>query len=143
MPLHKARFWEKHANPWSAWTRIGAAPFLYVAIWFSSIPLFILVVIWYVINPFIFPKPKTHDSWASKGVLGEQLWTRKVGKDFNLFLQILTGAFFIPSLYLTWVNDFWPALYTATLAFIFKVWFVDRMRFLYELRKKDKANKKR
>ena len=30
------RVWMRHANPWSGYTRIATAPFLFIAIWSHS-----------------------------------------------------------------------------------------------------------
>lgn len=75
--------WMKHANPWSIWTRFATLPFLILAIWsrswigwYSLIPILILIV-WLIINPTLFKKPKSFDNWGSKSVLGEKFWSQR------------------------------------------------------------------
>ncbi|MBN2517884.1 MAG: hypothetical protein JXB14_03485 [Candidatus Altiarchaeota archaeon] len=126
------KFWKRHANPWSGATRMATYPFLLLAIWHHNWYALGIIIIWVVINPLVFPKPKRMDSWLSKGVLGEEMWTAKWRWDLSLFLNFLIAVFFLLALYTTYMNLFWPALYSATLPFILKLWFFDRMVVYYE-----------
>jgi Family of unknown function (DUF6653) len=72
--------WLRHANPISVWTRFAVLPLLAVSIWsrawigwWSLIPI-ALSLIFMVVNPLLFPKPRSTKNWASKGVLGERIW---------------------------------------------------------------------
>jgi hypothetical protein len=73
--------WMRHANPVSVWTRFAALPMLAVAVWsrdwigwYSLVPV-VLSLVWIAVNPLFFAKPKSTANWASKGVLGERIWT--------------------------------------------------------------------
>jgi len=134
--MKKVKFWKRHANPWSGWTRVASAPLYYIALWYQNWIFLIILLIWAAINPFIFPEPKRTDNWASKGVYGEQIWTKNVKFDISLILNILSGTCFIPSIFFALFQMFWPLLYTGTLGFLFKIWFVDRMVHLYEISEK-------
>ncbi len=79
--------WEKHANPWSVWTRFAALPVLVAAVWSQvwigpwAWGLTVLAILWIWVNPRIFRKPVSTDNWASKTVLGERVWiNRKQGQ---------------------------------------------------------------
>ena len=126
------KFWKRHANPISGWSRIFTAPILFLLIWFHQWIFLILLIIWVIFNPIIFPEAKNFDNWASKVVLGERYWTKHIKFDFNLGLNIMAGIFFFPSMFYTLYNDFWPAIFFSSLSFIFKLWFCDRMVILYE-----------
>ncbi|TWU43595.1 hypothetical protein Poly51_62920 [Rubripirellula tenax] len=72
--------WQRHANPWSGWTRVATAPLIGLAVWsrvwfgwWSLIPTMV-VFAWIWINPRAFPRPKSVDNWMSRGVLGERIW---------------------------------------------------------------------
>jgi len=136
--MFKNKFWQKHANPWSGWTRIAIYPFLFLSIWYHNWYGLALLILWTIINPLVFPKPKKIRYWVSKVVLGEQLYMKKgyFQKNFILVLTLLGTISFFYALYATYINSFWPALYTATLAFVFKLWISDRMVFYYEMRRK-------
>ncbi len=137
MAILKEKNWERHSNPWSGYTRMAILPFLFLSIWVHNWIALGLVIVWTIVNPFIFPKPKNTDNWMSKGVLGEKLWTEKFRWDFSQFLNIVNGLFFFPALYFAYAHMFWPLLYSATWSFIAKLWFIDRMAFYYEMNKKD------
>ncbi len=75
---------ERHANPWSVWTRYGALPILIAAIWshvwvewWSLIPI-LMTVLWIWLNPRVFPRPISTKNWASKAVLGERVWLNRI-----------------------------------------------------------------
>jgi len=145
MPILSEKTWERHANPWSVFTRLITYPLVYIPIWFFQEFLedpvnkwypvlgIILVALWFWLNPRIFPKPSNFDHWMSKGVLGEKLWTSsKKYRDSNLLLSLSTAPFFIIGLYTTYMQMFWATVFFASTAFLLKLWFVDRMVFYYE-----------
>ena len=148
MPIMSERTWLRHANPWSGFTRIITYPLVFIPIWyfqeFLEDPVnnwypalvIILVVIWFWLNPRIFPQPKNYDHWLSKGVLGEKLWTSgKRYKDSNLLLSFLMSLFFFIAIYTAYMKMFWATMSFASCAIILKLWFIDRMVFYYEANK--------
>lgn len=137
MAILKNEQWAKHSNPWSGWTRTIVYPFIFLSIWFHHWYALVLVIVFIIINPVLFPKPKNTNNWMSKGVLGEKLWSQKFRWDFPQFLNLINALFFFPSLYFAYQNMFWQTLYTATIPFIVKLWFLDRMVFYYEKHKVD------
>jgi hypothetical protein len=59
--------WQRHANPWSVYTRIPIPPLMVAAIWtrtrigrWSLVPVG-LVCAWTAINPRAFPPPRSLD----------------------------------------------------------------------------------
>jgi len=112
---------------------VAVYPFIFLAIWHHNWCALAAVILWVILNPVVLPEPKSMDNWMSKGVRGEQLWTREFRRDLSQVLNILNAAFFFPALYAAYLNLFWPALYTATLPFVFNLWFSDRMVFYYEM----------
>jgi hypothetical protein len=75
--------WERHANPWSVWTRVPILPASTLALlaretlgpwtWVSVAAL----AGWALINPRAFPPPASAERWASRAVLGERLWLER------------------------------------------------------------------
>lgn len=148
MVIQSEKTWRRHANPWSGFTRMITYPLLFIPIWFFQefledpthcwYPLIamIAVIIWFAINPRIFPEPKNTDNWFSKGVLGEKLWVSdKRYKDIHLVFPFLETPFFFISLYTAYMKMFWPTLFFASVPWLLKVWFFDRMVFYYESNK--------
>jgi len=132
MPVLSEKTWERHSNPWSGWTRVLSLPLIFVPIWYHNLYGLIAVIIWFAINPFIFPKPKSTDNWMSKSIFGEKLWTDKYRLDFPQLLNVLNGVFFIITIYASYYNMFWHVFYSVMASFIFKMWYLDRMVFYFE-----------
>jgi hypothetical protein len=64
----------RHSNPWSAWTRWASAPLVLVPIWTRRSRDTALVATWLAVNPVLFPKPADDRAWATRAILGEELW---------------------------------------------------------------------
>lgn len=137
--------WCRHANPWSVILRNTALPLLILALWsrlwlglYALIPVAISFL-WIWLNPRIFSAPASFDSWASKAVLGERIWMNRdivpVPPHHRLIPNILsaisaTGLLFV--FFGLLVFGIWPALFGILLIYCGKLWFLDRMVWLWE-----------
>lgn len=75
--------WARHANPISVWTRFAVLPMLTVSIWsrdwigwWCLVPI-VLSLVFMMVNPVLFAKPRSTKNWASKGVFGERIWSER------------------------------------------------------------------
>ena len=137
--------WERHANPWSVWTRFTVLPFLVLAVW-SRIwigqwawALTAIAIFWTWINPRMFAKPKSTDNWTSNAVLGERVWLNRrkipVPRHHGRVPNLLSGISGLGIPYLIWglwQLNAWPTVIGIVLVYAGKVWFLDRMVWLYE-----------
>lgn len=137
--------WAAHANPWSVWTRVPILPLLALAIyarawigWWCLAPVALLVA-WTFLNPRAFPPPASLDSWASRGVLGERVWLarkeRPVPEHHRVAAHLLTAVSasgLVPLAWGLWTLDPWATVAGVILATGGKLWFVDRMVWLYD-----------
>lgn len=137
--------WARHANPWSVWTRFTAWPVLALAAWsrawlgrWAAVPL-VGALLWTWYNPRIFGKPASTDNWASKAVLGERVWANRkevpVPERHRLLPSILNGVAGLGGLLAIWGVlrlKVWPTLLGSALIYAGKVWYLDRMVWLYE-----------
>lgn len=137
--------WERHANPWSVWTRFTALPVLILAFWSRKwlhrgalVPI-AAAILWTWLNPRLFPKPESTDNWASKAVLGERVWLNKdevpLPEQHRRMPNILNGLSMIGLGLVIWGVvglAVWPTLLGAAFIYFGKVWFLDRMVWLYE-----------
>lgn len=133
MAILSEKTWERHANPWSGWTRVLSMPALAVGLYLHSFWILGAVVVWLIINPMIFPKPKSVDNWMSKGVLGEKLYFKdgkKFKKDLPTLLNILNIPVFIAFIYFGWQQELLVMIFAGLLTMTIKFWFIDRMVLL-------------
>ena len=126
------RLWKRHSNPWSVWTRILSYPLVYVPFWNRNWKQGAAVAAWFAANPVLFPETKSDESWATRGVLGEQLWTAERPRDLSTLINSVSAAFFAGGLLATYRRRFWPMAFCAVVALLLKLWYIDRMTFYYE-----------
>ncbi len=136
--------WERHANPWSVYTRIPGLALLTLAIWsraflgwWSLVPM-TLVLAWIWINPRAFPPPRNTRNWASEATFGERIWLRRkeqpIPSEHQRAAAILTfvAGLGIPFLvWGIWTFALWPTAFGLLVTYTGKLWFLDRMVWLY------------
>lgn len=139
------RTWARHANPWSVWTRVLTLPLLMLAVWsrvwlgwWALLPI-AAALLWIWFNPRAFPPPRSTNNWASKGVLGERVWLNRseipIPEHHRRVPNILSAVSVAGALVLMWglvQLEIWPALLGLTIVALGKLWFVDRMVWLFE-----------
>lgn len=132
--------WQRHANPWSGWTRVATMPMLTLAAW-SRIWIgwwwlfpFAVLLAWVWLNPRLFPPPKSLDNWMSRGVLGERIWLKAkpgtVAHHHRVAIRTTTWIAGIGALVwlggLIWL-DATSTLIGLVTSMLGKLWFIDRM----------------
>lgn len=135
--------WQRHASPWSVWTRFTCLPLLVLAIqshvWLGwwCLPLIALSLFWIWYNPRAFAPPREITGWTGAGVLGERVWLRHratVAAHHVRVANVLTWLSALGAMVLLWA--LWSAEFWATVAGLVgtilpKVWFVDRMGWIW------------
>lgn len=137
--------WQRHANPWSVFTRFSILPLLALAVWSRewigawSLAAVALVALWTWYNPRAFGPPHSTDNWASKGVMGERLFLARkshpVPRHHERMALLLAALSFVGIVILVHglaVLQFWTVTAGLVLAMATKAWFIDRMVWLYE-----------
>ncbi len=136
--------WERHANPWSGWSRITILPLLCLAImsrvwvgWGALWPV-LAVVIWTWANPRLFGPPAHHNAWMTKAVLGERIWLARNSHPIPArhlrvakFLTYTAGIGAIVLVYGLWEIKVGWITTGLTLTMGAKLWFLDRMVWLH------------
>lgn len=136
--------WARHASPWSVWTRMATLPVLLAAIWshtalgwWALVPGAI-VAAWLWLNPRLFPPPASTRSWASRAVLGERLWldrARPIDREHRTAATVAAGASsigFVAAIYGAAANDWGWTVAGAAVCYLGKLWFIDRMVWVFE-----------
>ncbi|WP_267643936.1 DUF6653 family protein [Haloarchaeobius amylolyticus] len=137
--------WLHHANPKSVYSRFPVLAMIAASVWsriwigeYFLVPL-ALTFVWTFLNPHLFDRPASLESWAARGVLGERIWKDRaeyeIPDGFPVKIQTLNALNFVgmvPYLYGLYVLDFWMMVAGFSVAFLSKLWFFDRMVWLYE-----------
>ncbi|MBP0615971.1 DUF6653 family protein [Jiella mangrovi] len=137
--------WERHANPLSVWSRVAVLPLLVISVWsrlwlgwWCLVPIAALAI-FIGVNPRLFPPPTRRDSWAARATYGERLFLarkdRPVPRHHERAALILTAiavAGLLPLAVGLAVLEVWPTLFGLVLTMVGKLWFCDRMVWLYE-----------
>ncbi|WP_313958029.1 DUF6653 family protein [Mycobacterium kubicae] len=89
--LRRAMF-ARHCNPWSAWSRWASTPLLLVPAWTRRRSHAVLLAGWLALNPFVFGEPADHRNWATRAMLGEELWIIRRPKDGATVTSFVTSA---------------------------------------------------
>lgn len=131
------KFWERHANYLSGWTRVGVYPFLIASLYIRDWITLAVVIVFTIINPVLFPKPKNNQYWMTKGVLGEQLWIKKKKKHKKAnMLNLFNGIAFLVMLVGIYYQLLYVTVLMGTTSGILKLLFLEEMVLLYEKEKK-------
>ena len=137
--------WARHANPLSVWTRALGTPFVFIAVWsyhwigWGAAALIAAVVFWTFVNPRLFSPPKHTETWAAQAVLGERVFLNRKQVSIpseHARAAWITTSFAVPflglSLYGFMIADFWTAFGGWHGAVLAKLWFCDRMVWLWQ-----------
>lgn len=139
------RAWQRHANPWSGWTRLSILPLFALAVWsrewigWNALWPIALVLLWTWLNPRLFAPPASTDNWMSKGVLGEQLWLNREHKPVAkhhlkmiAVLSVVSLLGLIPYVAGLILLHPWLTLLGILMTAGGKLWMMDRMVWLYQ-----------
>ena len=97
-----------HSNPWSAWTRLLSLPLVFLTIWKRSWREGAIVVVWLIVNPIMFGEPKNDKAWATRAMLGEEMWITKRPLDRAMALNIGATAFGLGGVWGAYKRRLWP-----------------------------------
>jgi hypothetical protein len=139
------RAWQRHASPWSVWTRIASLPLLLLAVWshawlgvWALAPV-ALAMLWLWLNPHLFPAPARTDTWSAKATFGERVSLNRKsvpipGHHIRVahILIAVSAAGFVAALAGALLNDLLLTVSGGLVAWFSKMWFCDRMVWLYE-----------
>jgi hypothetical protein len=138
--------WMRHANALSVWTRFSVLSLIALAIWsrdwigwYSLIPI-ALALVWMMVNPLLFPPPRSTRNWASKSVFGERIWVDRNRVDIPAQFRspvpntanALAGVGMLVLAYGLITFDVLPTIAGILVVSIGKLWYLDRMVLLFE-----------
>lgn len=137
--------WQRHANPWSFWTRLPILPAMALAVWSRDwigwwcLVAIALIPIWAYLNPRAFPAPATTRSWASRAVMGERIWLNRDEfpvpghhARWSAGLSAVAVLGLPPLIWGLWVLSVPWVLLGLVISVGAKLWLLDRMVWLFE-----------
>jgi hypothetical protein len=90
---------QRHAHPFSAWSRLLSTPLLLVPLWTRRWWLYVPIGAWFAINPVMTPPADDMSSFATQAMLGEESWSRDpTSEPAVLALTGLAGASLVAAL---------------------------------------------
>lgn len=136
--------WQRHANPWSVWTRLLSVPAFALAVWSREwIGLWCLAPIALVVgflwlNTRIFSPAHDMERWETRAIIGERLWLKRretplPAHHARATFWIIAGSSLgilplIGGLY--WL-DVWATALGIVMIVGGQIWFLDRLAWLY------------
>lgn len=137
--------WDRHANPWSGWSRMITGWPVIIAVGWSrlwigwwAVPLALVAALWLWRNPLSFPPARDDRSWMSRAVWGERLWIRREGlEDAGLAgwkfhgWNVLAGLGAVVAIYGIVMFDVIACFSGALASFFAKIGFIARCEKLY------------
>lgn len=139
------RTWARHANPLSVYTRIIGGTPVFLALWspfwigWWGTAAIALAALWIWLNPRLFQPPMHTRDWGTRGVLGERVFLNRatvpIPREHATVAHIATGlsvTFIIATAAAFVLGHFWMAFTAWHAATVAKLWFCDRMVWLWQ-----------
>jgi hypothetical protein len=127
-------FWSRHANSGSVWTLFAAFPMLVLGIYRRDQPLLIGTLLFVLVNPLLFSPPTTDTAWATRVVLGEQIWPEQGlrSSPTNLVFITLAAPVYLYNLRAAAKRNSVRTLLSTALSMALMLLFFRQMSRLYE-----------
>ncbi|MFB6311086.1 MAG: DUF6653 family protein [Salinirussus sp.] len=123
------RFWSRHANPKSGWTRVPTGAVIVLAVYRRQWRVLGAALLWTLLNPFLFPPPETDDAWMTRAVLAERWWIRDemhrtIGLDSPNICNTIGALGFCYALYAAWRQSPIGAIIGTVASIVLKLWWL-------------------
>jgi hypothetical protein len=133
------RFWSRHSNPRSGWTRVPSGAIIVYAVYRRNWRLLGAALVWTAINPFLFPPPETEDAWMTRAVLAERWWVREetnrtVGLGYPNICNTVGALGFVYALYAAWRQSPKKATLGVVASVGLKLWWLQVLVTHYDRR---------
>ncbi|MCK7622855.1 hypothetical protein MUU72_07020 [Streptomyces sp. RS10V-4] len=133
--------WQRHANPWSVWTRFAAIPAFELAVWSRQwlgwwcLAALAAVIAWLWLNVRVFP-PVQPTGWTARGIYGEQLHVDgRLPAEHKTILNVLIATGLTGFALILWgltALRIWPLALGTTMVVMGQLWRIDRYGLLFQ-----------
>jgi hypothetical protein len=132
------KVFEHHSNPWSAWTRLVSVPLVLVPFWTRSWKHASLVGAWLLLNPVVFSEPKDDSAWATRAMLGEEMWIAERPLDRAMAVNAAASAFGIGGVWASFKRKLLPTALCVGYEIALLLLYWQLMTEYYEEHRKDR-----
>ena len=133
------KVFEHHSNPWSAWTRLLSTPLVLVPFWTRNWRHAALVGTWLVLNPVVFSEPEDDSAWATRAMLGEEMWIAERPLDRAMAVNVAASAFGIGGVVASFERKLLPTALCTTLEIALLLLYWQLMTEYYEEHRKGRG----
>ncbi len=126
------RIWQRHSHPWSGWLEVAIYPLVYVPVWNRNWRQAAAVAVLFAVDITAFSPPKHKRAWITRAMLGEQTWMEQPPHDSSLVIVALQTASAVTAFVMAYQRRLWPLIGFASMALLFKLWFLQRMVASYD-----------
>lgn len=99
----------RHCHPFSAWSRWASTPLCLVPLWTRRWRHGALVAAWMAVNPVVFGEPAHERAWASRAMLGEEIWIGERPRDLAMAVNAAATAAGLGAAVAAWRKRVAPA----------------------------------
>lgn len=128
----RRKIFARHANPWSAWTRWASTPLVLVPFWTRRWEHGGGVAAWMLANPVVFPEPADDENWATRAILGEELWVQHRPRDQAMVINGAGSACLLGAIVAAWRHRPLPMSVFTGATMALTMWYWRMMSEYYE-----------
>ncbi|WP_208321895.1 DUF6653 family protein [Paramicrobacterium chengjingii] len=92
----------RHSHPLSAWSRLATMPLVLVPFWTRTWSHAVFIAVWFLVNPVMFGRPRSTRSFASRAMLGEEIWMTEKRRDAALAIDALASGLTVGAAVAAW-----------------------------------------
>ncbi|WP_367175492.1 DUF6653 family protein [Haloarcula rubripromontorii] len=136
------RFWARHSNPKSGWSRVPTGAVIVYAVYQRDWRLLAGAFLWTLLNPVLFAPPETEDAWMTRAVLAERWWLTEesngtMGTEYPNVCNTAGALASVTALYAAWRRrPVSAAVATVAMAGL-KLWWLCELVQEYDAREGD------
>jgi hypothetical protein len=133
------RFWARHSNPKSGWTRVPTGALIAYAVYRRDWRLLSASLVWTALNPLLFSPPETEDAWMTRAVLAERWWigeqdNRTIGAGYPNVCNTVGALGFLYALYAAWRQSATGVTLGIAASVVLKLWWLQELVIHYDRR---------
>lgn len=115
-------------------------PLVYVPVWNRRWRQGAAVAALLAVDNVGFPPLKDNAAWMTRVMLGEQTWMKQPPRDASMGIVTVQTVAAIGAFAMAYKRRLWPLIGFASMALLFKLWFLQRMVTSYDQYQREATN---